>query len=58
MLTALKDIGEILLAKEQKDKIDILLENPDSNGNYKVVWVLEFDKDLNFRKISVEEFKG
>ncbi|SNZ10641.1 CRISPR-associated protein, Csh1 family [Persephonella hydrogeniphila] len=58
MLTAIKDIGEILLEKEKKDKIDILLENPDSNGSYKIVWVLEFDKDFNFQKISVEEFKG
>jgi len=58
MLTALKDIGEILLNKENKLEIDILLENPDSNGSYKVVWVLEFNKDFNFKGISVEEFKG
>ncbi len=58
MLTALKDIGELLLNKENKSEIDILLENPDSNGTYKVIWALEFDKDFNFKGISVEEFKG
>ncbi len=58
MLTALKDIGQLLLNKENKSEIDILLENPDSNGTYKVVWALEFDKDFNFKGISVEEFKG
>lgn len=58
MFTALKDLGEILLNKENKTPIDILIENPDSNGTYKVVWSLEFDKNLNFQKISVEEFKA
>ena len=58
MLTALKDIGELLLNRENKAEIDILLENPDSNGTYKVVWTLEFDKNFNFKGISVEEFKG
>ena len=58
MLTALKEIGEILLDKENRSEIDILLENPDSSGRYKIVWALEFDKDLNFKGISVEEFKG
>ncbi|BAI80037.1 CRISPR-associated protein, Csh1 family [Deferribacter desulfuricans SSM1] len=58
MLTAIKDLGEILLEKENKTPIDILIENPDSSGTYKVVWALEFDKDLNFQKLSVEEFKA
>ena len=58
MLTALKEVGELLLNKENKSEIDILLENPDSNGTYKVVWALEFDKDFNFKGVSVEEFKG
>ncbi|WP_457636079.1 TIGR02556 family CRISPR-associated protein [Persephonella sp.] len=58
MLTALKEIGEILLDKKNRSEIDILLENPDSSGKYKIVWALEFDKDLNFKGISVEEFKG
>ncbi|GIX41992.1 MAG: hypothetical protein KatS3mg129_1725 [Leptospiraceae bacterium] len=57
MLTALKDLGEILLQKQSKAPIDILLENPDSNGTYKIVWALDFDKNLNFEKISVEELK-
>ncbi len=58
MLTALKDLGEILLAKEQKSRVDILIENPDSNGTYKVVWALEFDQNLVFQKVGVEEFKA
>ena len=58
MLTALKDIGQLLLKKENKSEIDILLENPDSNGTYKIVWALKFDKDFNFKGLSVEEFKG
>jgi len=58
MLTAIKKIGEILLSRESKSVIDILLENPDNNGTYKVVWALEFDKDLDFKGILVEEFKG
>jgi len=32
MLTALKYIGQLLLENEQKEVVDILLENPDSNG--------------------------
>lgn len=58
MLTALKDLGEILLTKEDKKPIDILLENPDSTGNYKKVFILNFDKDLNFEGISIEDFKA
>ncbi|GAB6072080.1 TIGR02556 family CRISPR-associated protein [Venenivibrio stagnispumantis] len=58
MLTALKYIGQLLLENEQKEVVDILLENPDSNGTYKTVFVLEFDKDLNFKDVVVEEFKG
>ncbi|BCD61380.1 CRISPR-associated protein Csh1 [Nitratiruptor sp. YY08-26] len=58
MLTALKDLGEILLKKKQKSPVDILIENPDSNGTYKIVWALEFDKDLHFQNIGVEEFKA
>jgi len=58
MLTALKEIGKLLLEKENKQPLDILIENPDSNGSYKIVWVLEFDKDLNFTGITQEDFKG
>jgi CRISPR-associated protein Csh1 len=58
MLTALKNIGQLLLEKEKKEVIDILLENPDSNGTYKIVFILEFDKDLKFKDVVVEEFKG
>jgi len=58
MLTALKNVGQLLLENEQKEVIDILLENPDSNGTYKTVFVLEFDKDLKFKDVVVEEFKG
>jgi CRISPR-associated protein Csh1 len=57
MLTALKNIGQLLLEKEKKEVIDILLENPDSNGTYKIVFILEFDKDLKFKDVVVEEFK-
>ena len=58
MIAALKDIGQLLLAKEKRSDIDILLENPDSNGKYKIVWVLEFDKTLLFQGVSVEAFKA
>ncbi|WP_297889786.1 TIGR02556 family CRISPR-associated protein [Sulfurihydrogenibium sp.] len=57
MLSSLKEIGEILLKVENKEEIDILLENPDSNGTYKTVWVLNFSKDFEFLGVSVEEFK-
>ena len=37
MLTAIKEIGELLLKKENKEPIDILIENPESNGRYKIL---------------------
>ncbi|NPA54439.1 MAG: TIGR02556 family CRISPR-associated protein [Aquificae bacterium] len=58
MLEAVKQIGEILLEKEKKEPLEILIENPDSNGTYKIVWALEFDKDLNFQGITEEELKA
>jgi len=58
MLEVVKQIGEILLEKEKKEPLEILIENPDSNGTYKIVWALEFDKDLKFQDITEEEFKA
>lgn len=57
MITAVKDIGEILLEKEQKQPLDVLIENPDSNGIYKKVLVLNFSKFINFIDIDEEELK-
>ncbi|WP_456384030.1 TM1802 family CRISPR-associated protein [Persephonella sp.] len=48
MLEIVRQIGEILLEKGKKEPLEILIENPDSNGTYKIVWALEFDKDLKF----------
>ena len=57
MITAVKDIGEILLEREKKEPLDILIENPDSGGKYDTALVLEFDKDLKFQKVKAEELK-
>ena len=57
MLEALKAIGSIQLAQENKEAIDILLQNPDSNGKYKIVWFIEFDKLGKFIRVSQEDLK-
>ncbi len=57
MLLALKEIGDLLLEKEAKNVVDILLENPDT-GNYKTVFVINFDSDFNFVNVTQEEFKS
>ena len=58
MLEIVRQIGEILLEKGKKEPLEILIENPDSNGTYKIVWALEFDKDLKFQGITEEELKA
>lgn len=57
MLEALKEIGSLLLQQKNQAPLDILIQDPDSAGRYKIVWFLEFDQDGRFLNVSQEDFK-
>lgn len=51
MLTALKEIGEVILQKDSKTPPEIIIENPE----YENAIVLYFDENLNFQKVGLEK---
>jgi|GEM_PF-6417249 len=42
MLDAVKEIGDILLKKDIKNQIEILIEDPNPNQKYNNVFLLNF----------------
>ncbi len=55
MLTAIREVGRLLLQKENPSHIDILLEDPDSNGKYNKALIIDFDGEQNFIGVTVED---
>lgn len=53
MLTALKDIGEVVLKQNHKTPLDIIIENPE----YETSIIFNFDSNYNFKDIDLEETK-
>jgi len=55
MLSAVKDIGKLIIEREGRDILDILVEDPDSNGSYKkVITIIAEQKDESFEFAGVE----
>lgn len=56
MLDAIKEIGEFKRNKIGKDELSTLVENPNNNGAYKNVITINFNEDLSFNKVDLEQF--
>ncbi|WP_222927609.1 TM1802 family CRISPR-associated protein [Biomaibacter acetigenes] len=55
MLSAVKDIGKLIIEREGRDLLSILVEDPDSNGSYKkVITIVLEQKDNGFKFAGVE----
>jgi len=52
MLTAIKDIGDIILKQENKDPVDIIVENPAAEKVLSIV----FDNNFNYQKVELSDF--
>ncbi|MGC8970985.1 MAG: TIGR02556 family CRISPR-associated protein [bacterium] len=60
MLEAVKELGELVIKRENKDILESLVEDPNSNGKYKNVLTITFKKEENnlyFSDVEVEEYK-
>lgn len=59
MLGAIKDLGELIIKREEKDVLEVLVEDPDSTGNYKNVITICFKQEngeLIFSGTELEEY--
>ncbi|MBM7582840.1 CRISPR-associated protein Csh1 [Caldicoprobacter guelmensis] len=60
MLVAVKEIGQLRIKQEKLDPLEVLVEDPDSNGSYKkvIAIVLEQKSDgaWDFKEVGPEEY--
>ncbi|MCM8901268.1 TIGR02556 family CRISPR-associated protein [Caldicoprobacter algeriensis] len=60
MLVAVKEIGQLRIKQEELDPLEVLVEDPDSNGSYKkvIAVVLEQRADgaWDFKEVGLEEY--
>uniref|UniRef100_A0A7C3MJC0 TIGR02556 family CRISPR-associated protein n=1 Tax=Dictyoglomus thermophilum TaxID=14 RepID=A0A7C3MJC0_DICTH len=54
MLDAVKEIGDILLKKDIKNQIEILIEDPNPNQKYNNVFCLTFEENGEIKYIGIE----
>lgn len=45
MLSAIKQLGQLIIERDSKDALDILIEDPDSSGNYNNVIIIEIEQN-------------
>ena len=60
MLEAVKELGELVIQRENKNLLESLIEDPNSNGRYNNVIAIIFKKEGNnlyFSNVEVEEYK-
>ncbi len=60
MLEAVKELGELVIQRENKNLLESLIEDPNSNGRYNNVIAIIFkkeDNNLYFSDVEVEEYK-
>jgi CRISPR-associated protein Csh1 len=60
MLEAVKELGELVIQRENKNLLESLIEDPNSNGRYNNVIAIIFKKEGNnlyFSDVEVEEYK-
>jgi CRISPR-associated protein Csh1 len=60
LLEAVKELGELVIQRENKNLLESLVEDPNSNGKYNNVCVITFEKEgdnLYFSDVEREEYK-
>ena len=56
MLTAIKELGELIIERERRDLLDILVEDPNINGTYtKVITIMFAQKNGEIDFLGVEQ---
>lgn len=59
MLSAIKELGELIIEREGRELLDILVEDPNSNGNYNKVITIVFaqkNKSVEFLDVEQEQY--
>lgn len=59
MIEAVKEIGKIIIQREKKDLMEVMVEDPNANGKYKQVVTIVLEKKGNqvlFREVDREEY--
>ena len=59
MIEAVKEIGEIIIQKEKKDLMEIVVEDPNISGKYTQVVIIILEKRDNqvlFGEVDIEEY--
>lgn len=59
MLGAVRELGELVMKKEGKGELDVLVEDPGSGGNYKYVLVINLERkngDFHYTGVEREEY--
>lgn len=60
MLTAVKEVGKLIIEREGRQLLDILVEDPNSNGSYKKVITILFnqrDSEVEFVDVELEQYE-
>ncbi len=59
MLSAIKDLGELVIHREEKDDLDIFVEDPNATGNYTQVITINIEQNgetLRFVGVELEDY--
>lgn len=59
MLSTIKELGELIIEREKRELLDILVEDPNSNGSYTKVITILFtvkDKTVEFSGVEQEQY--
>lgn len=59
LIDAVKNLGEMVIKAENKSLLDVLIENPNSNGKYNNVVTIDFsvdDKEVNYNGVGLEKY--
>ncbi|MGI6486298.1 MAG: TIGR02556 family CRISPR-associated protein [Tepidanaerobacteraceae bacterium] len=59
MLSAIKELGELIIEREKRELLDVLVENPNSGGYYTKVITIVFevkDKMMVFSGVELEQY--
>ncbi|ADD03496.1 CRISPR-associated protein, TM1802 family [Thermoanaerobacter italicus Ab9] len=59
MITAIKELGEMVLKSQNKTLLDVLIENPNQEGRYSKIATIDFtikEDDIEYEKVRLEEY--
>ncbi|SNX53630.1 TIGR02556 family CRISPR-associated protein [Thermoanaerobacterium sp. RBIITD] len=60
MINAVKELGEMIIKAENKSLLDVLIEDPNSNGTYNNIVTINFivdNGDIQFDGVKVEQYE-